>query len=151
MDLRDQFLSDFPVVIELPVVWGEMDAFGHVNNIIYFRYFESARLAYFQETGYLKSVEENKIGPILASTSCAFKRPLKFPDKILVGTRVPELGKDRFPMLYRVVSESHQNIAAEGKGLIVSYNYSEGKKIPIPEQIWKNIESIENRSFPKPE
>ena len=60
--LQEQHLKDFPIVIEIPVAWGEMDAFGHVNNIIYFRYFESARLAYFHQTGYLKFVEEHGIG-----------------------------------------------------------------------------------------
>ena len=40
-------VADYPVVIETPVAWGEMDAYGHVNNIVYFRYFESARIAYF--------------------------------------------------------------------------------------------------------
>lgn len=151
MSLKDDFLSNYPVVIELPVVWGEMDAFGHVNNIIYFRYFESARLAYFQEMGYLDCVENHGIGPILASTQCTFKRPLDYPDRILVGTRVSDMRSDRFTMLYKIVSESYQNIAAEGEGLIVSYNYKESRKTPIPQEIWRNIEKLEGRDFPQPD
>ena len=64
-------LDDYPVVIELPVVWGEMDAFSHVNNIIYFRYFESARLAYVEQTGLLEYMDKTGIGPILAHTDAA--------------------------------------------------------------------------------
>ena len=147
MTLREEYLSDYPVVIELPVVWGEMDAFGHVNNIIYFRYFESARLAYFQEVEYLKSVEERGIGPILASTDCKFKLPLTYPDKILVGACVPEMGEDRFVMRYRVVSENHKRVAADGEGLIVSYNYNENAKTPIPDDIRAAIEKLEGREL----
>ena len=43
----DELLGDFPVCVREPVIWGDMDAFGHVNNIVYLRYFESARIAYF--------------------------------------------------------------------------------------------------------
>lgn len=50
-----QSLEGFPVVIELPVVWGEMDAFAHVNNVVYFRYFESARIAYLERINCLES------------------------------------------------------------------------------------------------
>jgi len=41
-------MSDYPVVVDIPVAWGEMDAYGHLNNIVYFRYFETARMAYFE-------------------------------------------------------------------------------------------------------
>ena len=44
----DEPLAGYPVVIELPVVWGEMDSYRHVNNVVYFRYFKSARLEYFR-------------------------------------------------------------------------------------------------------
>jgi len=150
MDLKSEFLGDYPIVIKIPVAWGEMDAFGHVNNIIYFRYFESARLAYFEAMGYLKSASEHGIGPILASTQCKFKLPVTYPDNVLAGTRVREMSADRFVMDYRVVSQNHHRIAADGEGLIVSYNYLEGAKTPIPEDIWTGIEKLEGKSFPKP-
>ena len=47
--MMEKLLADYPVVVETPVAWGEMDAFGHVNNIVYFRYFETARIAYFEK------------------------------------------------------------------------------------------------------
>ena len=142
-----EHLENFPVVIELPVVWGEMDAFAHVNNAVYFRYFESARLVYFEKIGYLATAQMTGIGPILASTRCDFKRALTFPDKIFVGSRISELSEDRFTMQYRIVSEKLQKIAAEGEGLIVSFNYREGRKVPIPSEIRKNIEQLEGRIF----
>ncbi|MFW6242474.1 MAG: acyl-CoA thioesterase, partial [Thermodesulfobacteriota bacterium] len=95
-------LAAFPVVIDIPVAWGEMDAFGHVNNIIYFRYFESARIAYFDHVGYEALMEEEGLGPILAATSCRYRVPLTFPDTVSVGARVASVDTDRFRMEYRV-------------------------------------------------
>lgn len=136
-------LQGFPAIIEIPVAWGEMDSFGHVNNIIYFRYFESGRLDYFEKIGYLDLVKTEGIGPILASTQCRFRFPLTFPDTISVGTRVSDIQEDRFLMHYRVVSHTHNKVAADGEGLIVSYDYNKNQKTPIPEKILGKFEELE--------
>ncbi len=141
-------LAGFPVVVELPVLWGEMDAFRHVNNVVYFRYFESARIVYFEKIRSLETMNTTGIGPILASARCDFKRPLTYPDKIFVGTRVSEMGADRFVMQFRIVSQKMQKTVAEGDGLIVSYNYREGHKAPTPAEVRQRIEALEGRSFP---
>ncbi len=143
-----QELEEFPVVIEWPVAWGEMDAFGHVNNIYYFRYFESARIAYFERIAFMETMERTGVGPILAATRCRFRAPLRYPDKLFIGARVTEMGEDRFLMEYRVVSGSSGRVAAEGDGLIVAYDYRENRKAPIPEEIRRRIEELEGRRFP---
>ena len=140
-------LSDFPVVIELPVVWGEMDALGHVNNIIYFRYFESVRIAYFFRMEFMEYKNKAGIGPIMAQTSCRFKIPLSYPDQVKVGARIPSIESDRFTMEYRIISKKHQSVAATGDGLIVCFNYLENKKIPLPDDLIKKISEIENKSY----
>lgn len=136
-------MNDFPVVIELPVAWGEMDAFRHVNNIVYFRYFESARVAYFEQIDFMKWFEETGIGPILASTQCRFRLPLTYPDKVLVGAKIVSIEEDRFVMKNAVFSLHHQKIAAEGEGTIVCYNFRELKKAPLPQEIKKRIQELE--------
>ena len=138
-----ELLASFPVVIEIPVAWGEMDAFGHVNNIIYFRYFESARIAYFDHVGYETVMKEEGLGPILAATSCRFWLPLTFPDTLSVGARVASVEADRFRMEYRVVSHQHGKVAAEGDGTVVSYDYRKGAKAPLPDAVRLRIEAIE--------
>jgi acyl-CoA thioester hydrolase len=138
-----ELLAAYPVVIEIPVAWGEMDAFGHVNNIIYFRYFESARIAYFDHVGYDALMKEEGLGPILAATSCRYRLPLTFPDTVSVGARVASVGTDRFRMEYRVVSHQHQKPAAEGDGDVVSYDYRKGAKAPLPDAVRLRIEAIE--------
>lgn len=143
-----EFLNGFPVVVELPVVWGEMDAFAHVNNVVYFRYFETARIAYCDKIGFLETIKASGVGPIIASVRCDFRKPLTFPDKIFVGVMISEMSADRFLMQHRIVSEKLQKVAAEGESLVVSYDYRERRKAPIPDEVWKKIEKLEGRSFP---
>ncbi len=128
-------LDDFPVVVEVAVRWADMDAFGHVNNTLVFRYFESARIVYLERCGFERSYEETRIGPILHSTSCRFRRQLFYPDTILVGARTIELHEDRFMTEYRALSASQDAVASEGSSIVVSYDYNEARKAPIPETV----------------
>ncbi len=139
----EKLTEGYPVVIEIPVAWGEMDAFQHLNNTVYFRYFESARIAYFERLDLLELMTQKGIGPILASTSCNFRIPLTYPDKVLSGAKVTKIEKDRFTMNYIVVSTKHQKTAAEGEGLIVAYDYRENKKSMIPQKLRDRIMNIE--------
>ncbi|HEV2764081.1 MAG TPA: thioesterase family protein [Pyrinomonadaceae bacterium] len=141
-----ELLEAYPVVIVFPVAWGEMDSLQHVNNIVYFRYFESARMAYFERLGFWDFMRETGVGPILAATSCKFKMPLTWPDTVSVGARVSDLGEDRFLMSYTVVSHGKGKIAAEGEGTIVSYDYRGLKKAPLPEEVKRRIRVLEDRS-----
>lgn len=129
-------LVDCQVVIERPVTWGSMDAFQHVNNTYYFSYFEDVRIVYFERAGIVRFMEEHQIGPILASTQCRFKFPLRYPDTLWIGTSVFDIGTDRFSMRYVVVSQTHQRVAAEGEGLVVCYDYKNHGKTPLP-SAWK--------------
>ncbi len=120
-----------------------MDAYRHVNNAVYFRYFESARLEYFRRMDWFTYEAETGIGPILAATEARFRKPLTYPDTIAVAARVTSLGEDRFTMAYRVVSHRLDAVAAEGEGTIVTYHYTEGKKVPIPEELRRRIAELE--------
>jgi acyl-CoA thioester hydrolase len=138
-----ELLKIYPVVIEIAVAWGEMDSLQHINNIIYFRYFESARMAYFDKIDIWTYMNETGVGPILASTNCKFRLPLTYPDTVSVGTRISEIEADRFLMKYVVVSHQKGKVAAEGDGMIVSYNYRELRKAALPEEIKGRIQSLE--------
>jgi acyl-CoA thioester hydrolase len=142
MEMKN-LMEGYPVVIEVPVAWGEMDAFGHLNNIVYFRYFESARIAYFYRLDLIDTMTKTGIGPILASTSCRFKIPLQYPDKVLIGAKVISIEEDRFMMGYGVFSTNHQKVAAEGDGLIVTFDYKGSKKVPIPAELRQRILDLE--------
>jgi len=137
--MDNNLLEDYPIVIEIPIAWGDMDAFQHVNNVAYFRYFESARILYSEKLGLHKLKDETGLGPILGSTSCKYRLPLTYPDTVSVGAKVIDIAEDRFTMKYIVVSHKHHKIAAEGDGVVVMYNYREGKKTAIPEDIRRRI------------
>lgn len=141
----NELLSDDPVHIEIPVAWGEMDAFGHVNNVAYFRYIESARVAYLRALGDVEFMGGVGIGPILASVQCRFKSPFAFPDTLIVGTRMRDLGVDRFTMQHRLVSVAQGRIVAEGEGLVVAYDYATGSKAPVPAAVRARMIALEGK------
>jgi acyl-CoA thioester hydrolase len=135
----------FPVVLALPVQWGEMDSMGHVNNAVYFRWFESARIVYFERLGWLEILRQRGNGPILHSTSARFRAPLVFPDEVSVGARVSDLQADRFTMSYEVRSQRLGGaVAAEGIGLVVAYDYRSLAKAALPEEIVSRIHDLES-------
>ncbi len=139
----ENLLAGYPTIVECPVAWGEMDAFGHVNNTVYFRYFENARIAYFRNLELMEHMHATGIGPILAHTQCRFRLPLTHPDAVAVGARVASLGADRFRMAYRVVSRGHRAVAADGDGLLVIFDYRKNMKAPMPEVLRQRILAME--------
>mgnify|MGYP000259311976 FL=1 len=142
-----ELLKSFPVVVEIPVIWGDMDSFQHVNNVIYFRYFESARIQYFEAVGLMDIVEQLGVGPILGSTSCRYRTPLTYPDTVYVGAKITEMHEKRFTMEYLIVSEQHPETVAEGSGVVICYNYQKNQSTQIPEVLHHAIEKLEGREF----
>ena len=139
----EELLKTYPVVIETPVVWGDMDALQHVNNTIYFRYFESARMAYFDRLDLWTYMRDTGTGPILANTRCRFRLPVTYPDTVSIGTRVARVEADRFLMEHTVVSHHHGKIAAEGDGMIVAYDYRALRKTALPDELKERIRVLE--------
>jgi acyl-CoA thioester hydrolase len=130
----------FPEVVEIPVQWGDQDAFRHVNNAIYFRWFESSRIAYSRKVGLWDLLESVNIGPILASIRCDYRRPLTYPDIVRVGSKLVRIGRTSLTIEHRVVSQKSAAIAAEGTAVIVLYDYGKAEPCPIPDRIRQAIE-----------
>lgn len=136
-------LADYPVIYEADVAWGEMDAFQHVNNVAYFRYFETGRVKYLEATGAMAAMERTGIGPILHSINCRYRFPLTYPDRVRVGVRVTEVGEDRFTVHHRLVSTRHGRIAAEGDGVVVMFDYRRNQKAAVPDFLRAAIAALE--------
>jgi acyl-CoA thioester hydrolase len=144
-------LEGYPVVIEVPVRWGDMDLLGHVNNIIYLQYFETARIEYMVRAG---------LGPpgpawrdhgfIVASLNCHYRAPVTYPDTVSAGARVSALGDDRMVIEHAVFSPKLDRVAAEGDALLISYEYASGRRIPIPQGFRNAILTLEGRDLPLP-
>lgn len=145
--MSDKYLENFPVVIDLKVAWGEMDAYKHVNNIVYFRYFESARIAYLDKIDFADWEKNGGIGPILGHTQCKYLKALTHPDSICVGARTKEIRDDRYIMEMEIYSHNYEEIAAVGTADMVAFDYSKNQKARLPARIRQNIEALEGRTF----
>ena len=84
-------MNNFPVKLNLRLDWSEMDMFGHINNVAYFKYIQASRVNYWEQTILAKLFKNNNIGPILPSTGCQFKLPLFYPGNIIVQARIKAL------------------------------------------------------------
>ena len=89
-------LAQYPVIHEQAVAWGDMDAFGHVNNVLYYRYIESARIRYLDAL----NIFDEKIYTVVASNQCKYLSPVFYPDTLKIGARVEEIRNSAFRMSY---------------------------------------------------
>jgi acyl-CoA thioester hydrolase len=140
-------LAQFPVVIAVAVQWGDQDAFGHVNNTVPLRWFESARVAYNSRVGLLQLYEAERIGPILAALTCDYRRQITFPDTVHVGVRVVRIGRSSLGMEHVVTSENQGAIVAEGTATAVVFDYRLNQSHPVPAAVRHAIGALEGRSF----
>lgn len=134
------------VGIEIPVAWGEQDAFGHLNNVVYFRYFESVRMHYLDRIGVLLSHQEKGIGVILASTTCDFKQPVEWPMRLKVRTGCTAIGNTSFTMAYAIIDELGAMVAT-GTSVQVMYDYNAGVKVRVPDTVRQAIAVLQGASF----
>jgi acyl-CoA thioester hydrolase len=144
LNAKDELFRTYPVIVTQAVIWGEMDAYRHVNNVVYFRYFENARLEYVRRIEWPALEKATGIGPILHSTQARFRRALTYPDTIFIGARAKDLQEDRFTIEHRIVSEKLNNVVTEGNGLVVAYHYETGKKMPLPAELRERILALEH-------
>lgn len=128
-------LLDYPIIYQQQVAWGDMDAFGHVNNVIYYRYMESARIDYMNKLDILRE----DIYTVVASNQCKYMRPVFYPDQLKIGVRVEEVRSSAFRMSYLLWSELQQQVVSTGDAVIVCVDKVEMQKIKIPDNIRKRL------------
>jgi acyl-CoA thioester hydrolase len=138
-------LALFPVVISLPVQWGEQDLFGHVNNTVFFRWFESARIAYLDRIGLSHLMAREQIGPILAAIGCNYRRQLTFPDMVDIGSRVTRIGRSSLTMVHALRSRAQEALVADGESTIVTFDYRAQHPVPVPDEIRAAIAALEGQ------
>jgi acyl-CoA thioester hydrolase len=135
--VRD-LLKDYKHPVAVPVLWGDMDALQHVNNLRYFRYFESARVTWFELNRFTGPALSGRVGPILSATSCRFKAPVTYPDTVWTATRVKLVESDRFVLEHATVSEKLGRVVAIGEAEVVSYDYELKRKADLPSE-WREV------------
>lgn len=130
--------------LELRIDWSEIDLFGHVNNLSILQYVQSARVNYLEAIGLMPSNSEIKIGPILASTTCQFRKILFYPGKVTVYSKVDLIKNTSFRLLHEIRNDQDE-ISAEAHDIIVLYNFDKNSKLLISDQIKKRITELGNR------
>ena len=135
-------MKQFPVTLNFPVHWGDMDSLHHVNNAKYLTWFESARIELFRQVGIIAD-RPSSVGPILATTTCDFLKPVVWPANVVVGVRVPSVGNTSFTTEYGVSLENNpENLVARGTGVIVLVNYETGEKVRVSDDIRQKIDRL---------
>lgn len=148
-DSTAALLADCPVTIEVPLLWGDQDAFGHVNHVRYFRWYETARILYAEKVGLMRLHREERIGPILASVTNNYRRQLTFPDTVRVGVRIKRIGSSSIGLEHRIVSTTQNALAADGTSTLVVFDYNHQRPTRVPEQLRRAIEELEGRELPR--
>jgi acyl-CoA thioester hydrolase len=139
----EPLLADYATITEIPVAWGEMDALNHVNNAVYFRYFETARLDFFKHIELMEEMKVTNVGPVLGDTYCKYILPVTYPDTLLIGSKVSEISKDRFKMEYGIVSKKLGKLTTVGEATIVMFNFKTNQKALLSERLSNAIEQLD--------
>ena len=132
-------LRDFRTITSLPVQWGDMDAFGHVNNVVYIRWFESGRIDLLDSYENQVTMAKGGVGPILVSIKCDYKKQLHFPDTIHIGSRVGTIGRTSMDVEHAVFSERLGVIAATGHSTLVVFDYDANRPVRIPDDLRQTL------------
>ena len=139
-----EILKEFHVKMKLPIAWVDMDIYHHVNNTIYFKYFEAARIKYFEAILLDRLYEKESIGAVLSRTTCNFIVPLVYPDNITIGARIVEIQK-YYILMENFITSPRFGLSAFGESEIVFYDFKKFKKVETPLKIIEKIEKIEKR------
>ena len=141
----NELLAAYPVVTSIPILWGDEDAFAHVNNLAYLRWCETSRVEYMMRVALWSDDPAKGVGPILASVKCDYKLPLTYPDTVDVGTRVASIGNSSVRLQQVVVSRKLEAVAAEVESTIVLLDYTAGRPVRVPEGMRAAIAELEAR------
>ncbi|MFZ1234361.1 MAG: thioesterase family protein [Thiofilum sp.] len=127
---------------EIPVRWGDMDAYGHVNNTVYFRFLEEARVQMLADWG-AGDIHNSTIAPVIINAGCTFLRPIDYPNTVKVDCYIGQLGRSSVMTYYKVYTVSNPEIVTtEGYAKTVWMDHSTGKSAPIPDPIRARLEQF---------
>lgn len=120
--------------MHMSIRWGDMDAMGHVNNTVYFRYLEQSRIEWFTSIGC--QPDPNGEGPVIVNARCTFIRQLKYPGDLEIRTYVGPAGRSSFETYVEIRrTDQPEVLAAEGGAKVVWVDFPSEKSAPLPERI----------------
>ena len=117
----------------IPIRWGDMDAYGHVNNTVYFRYTEQCRVEYLEKLGF--RVMPHGSAPVIINASCTFLVPLNYPGIVEVRMFCGHPGRSSVQTHYEIRLQGDETLFATGEAKIVWMDVETGKSVPIPDSL----------------
>lgn len=130
--------SQKKITLNIPVRFRDIDSMGHVNNAVFFTYFEEGRKAFIHELFGLERPSDFQF--ILAHVSCDYLRPIKLNDKPTLQTWISSIGTKRFDMQYVLVDSNDAAVVyARGQSIQVFYDYQKNQSKPIPDHIRERL------------
>lgn len=118
----------------IAVRWGDMDFYGHVNNTVYFRYFEQARVEWLESMQFPVDPREHA-GPVIINASCTFLMPVNYPATVVVKLYAGDPGRSSVMTWYELFVEGDERLYAEGASKVVWMNMETGKSVPLPDTL----------------
>lgn len=140
-DHSTQSRSDFPYRISIPTRWSDNDMLGHVNNVVYYRFFEAVVVRFQMEEAGVDWLAD-KISPQAVETLCRFHRPLSFPETVEAGLRVERIGNSSVTFEIALFGEDDDSPAASGHFVHVFVDAKTLKSQPIPDDKRKILEKF---------
>ena len=126
-------------VTKMPIRWGDMDAYGHVNNTVYFRYMEQARVEWIEAMAI--PVRPGGEGPVIINASCTFLVPMTYPGTVEVRTLVGRPGRSSVQTQVEMRIVGDERLFAEGAAKVVWMDTQTGKSVPLPAHVRAALEA----------
>jgi acyl-CoA thioester hydrolase len=117
------------IIVEQAVVWGDMDAFGHVNNVVFLRYFETSRVKYFEN--YMQSNEASSIIPVVVSIQAQYKKQVKYPDLLEVHCSISKIGNTSLDM-EALMYNQNKELVFSAQCTVVMIQKEKARPVAIP-------------------
>jgi len=134
-------LSDYPYQITIPTRWNDNDIYGHVNNAVYYFYFDTVVNRFLIENGLLTLGESQTIG-LVVDTACSYFAPISFPDDVIAGLRVAKLGNSSVRYEIALFRNDETIASAQGHFVHVYVDEASRKAMPLSDQMRATLEGV---------
>jgi acyl-CoA thioester hydrolase len=135
----------FPHFLPIETRWMDNDAYGHVNNVVYYSYFDTAVNRFLIDRGVLR-IDSSPVIGLVVETGCRYFRPLAFPDAVEVGVRVAHLGTSSVRYELGVFRHGDASASAEGHFTHVYVDRDTRKPTSLPPELRAALETIHRPS-----
>lgn len=137
-------MTEYPVSVEIPVRFRDVDGMGHVNNAVFSTYLETARIAYWERLDpAVREGDLRRVTMILARTEIDFRGQISYGETVRVRTRCPRVGTKSFDLEYRIESADGERLYAEARTVQVAFDYEAQRTIPVGEELRRRIAAVE--------